>query len=117
MARIQKKIGAEARKKKKSEAEQVDLRSGRDEKPSLAPRKVVKQASVSNEVAPGKVGFFRKGSDFLREVASELKKVVWPTRKQAAGVTLVVLIFVFVVAAFLGLFDYALSKIVQIILT
>ena len=47
----------------------------------------------------------------------ELKKVTWPTRKQTAGTTLVVIILVFIVAAFLGIFDYGLSKLVEVVLT
>jgi preprotein translocase subunit SecE len=46
-----------------------------------------------------------------------LKKVVWPTRKQTTGTTVVVVVFVFIVAVFLGIFDYSLSKLVQVILT
>ena len=55
--------------------------------------------------------------EFLREVKVELNKVTWPTRKQTTGTTIVVILFVFVVAAFLGLFDYGLSKLVQVVLT
>ena len=55
--------------------------------------------------------------EFLREVKVELKKVTWPTRQQTTGTTIVVIIFVFIVAAFLGLFDFGLSKLVQVVLT
>ena len=62
-------------------------------------------------------GFFQKAIEFFREVKVELNKVTWPTRKQATGTTVVVILFVFVVAAFLGIFDYSLSKLVQVVLT
>jgi preprotein translocase subunit SecE len=61
--------------------------------------------------------FIQKSVEFLREVKVELNKVTWPTRKQTTGTTIVVIIFVFVVAAFLGLFDLGLSKLVQVVLT
>ncbi|WP_018682861.1 preprotein translocase subunit SecE [Actinokineospora enzanensis] len=47
---------------------------------------------------------------FLREVVSELRKVIWPTRKQMIGYTAVVLVFVaFMVALVAGL-DLGLGK-------
>lgn len=66
---------------------------------------------------PGAGNLFTKTAEFLREVKVELKKVVWPTRKQTTGTTVVVVIFVFIVAVFLGIFDYSLSKLVQVVLT
>ncbi len=66
---------------------------------------------------PGAGNVFARASEFFREVKVELKKVVWPTRKQTTGTTVVVIIFVFVVAVFLGVFDYSLSKLVQVVLT
>ncbi|HGY12199.1 MAG TPA: preprotein translocase subunit SecE [Desulfobacterales bacterium] len=65
----------------------------------------------------GEPNFFQKAMDFFREVKMELKKVTWPTRKQTTGTTIVVIIFVFVIAVFLGLFDLGLSKLVQVVLT
>jgi preprotein translocase subunit SecE len=53
----------------------------------------------------------------LREVKVELKKVTWPTRKQTTGTTIVVIIFVIILAVFLGIFDYSLSRLVQVVLT
>jgi len=66
---------------------------------------------------PGADNFFTRTAEFFREVKVELKKVVWPTRKQTGGTTVVVIIFVFIVAVFLGVFDYSLSKLVQVVLT
>ncbi|SER76743.1 preprotein translocase subunit SecE [Actinokineospora terrae] len=53
---------------------------------------------------------FARTSRFLREVVSELRKVIWPTRKQLIGYTAVVLVFVtFMVALVAGL-DVGLGK-------
>ena len=71
----------------------------------------------SVDIRTGEPNVFQKSIEFLREVQVELKKVTWPTRKQTTGTTIVVIIFVFVVAAFLGLFDLGLSKLVQVVLT
>ena len=42
---------------------------------------------------------------FFRELKSELKKVVWPTPKQVAKNTLVVIACVLIVGVFIWLFD------------
>ena len=43
---------------------------------------------------------------YFRELRSELKKVVWPTARQVAKNTLIVLACVLVVGAFIWMFDY-----------
>jgi preprotein translocase subunit SecE len=50
---------------------------------------------------------------FLREVKTELKKVTWPSRKDALSGTVVVLVAVFVIALFLGLVDSLLSALIK----
>jgi preprotein translocase subunit SecE len=53
---------------------------------------------------------FARLARFLKEVVSELRKVIWPTRKQMITYTAVVLVFVaFMVAVIAGL-DLALTK-------
>jgi preprotein translocase subunit SecE len=55
-------------------------------------------------------GFFARIWRFLKEVVAELRKVIWPTRKQMITYTAVVLVFVaFMVAVIAGL-DFALIK-------
>ena len=56
-----------------------------------------------------------KAIQFLSEVRSEVKKVTWPTKKEAVGGTVVVLVVVFIMALFLGLVDMLLSKIIGVI--
>jgi preprotein translocase subunit SecE len=50
---------------------------------------------------------------FLREVKSELSKVVWPGRSQVIRTTIAVIILSLVVAAFLGAVDYGLNKLIE----
>jgi preprotein translocase subunit SecE len=57
-----------------------------------------------------------KAIQFLSEVKGEVKKVTWPSKKEALGGTAVVLVVVFVMALFLGLVDLLLSKIVETLL-
>ncbi len=49
---------------------------------------------------------------FVRQVVSELKKVVRPTRNELLTYTSVVLVFVLAVMSFTGLLDYGFGKLV-----
>jgi len=59
---------------------------------------------------------FEKIVQFLKEVQIELKKVVWPTRKDTIASTTVVLILVIIIAIYLGLVDLGLSRVIRAIL-
>ncbi|MGD8564451.1 MAG: preprotein translocase subunit SecE [Desulfarculaceae bacterium] len=67
--------------------------------------------------AKGPARWWEASVQFLREVKTELKKVTWPSRKQTISSTGVVLILVFIVAAFLGLVDMILSKLVDLVVS
>ncbi len=54
-----------------------------------------------------------KAKDFLTDVKIEVKKVTWPSRKEALAGTGVVLFLVFIMAIYLGIVDTILSKIVE----
>ncbi len=54
-----------------------------------------------------------KALQFLSEVKVEVKKVTWPSKREALGGTGVVLVVVFLISLFLGLVDALLSKLVQ----
>ncbi|MFO7862285.1 MAG: preprotein translocase subunit SecE [Desulfosalsimonas sp.] len=60
--------------------------------------------------------YFGNWIQFLREVKVELGRVTWPTRKETVGTTAVVLVFVFIIAIFLGVVDMGLSSLVRLIL-
>lgn len=66
----------------------------------------------SIETTEEKLGLFARVGLFYRQILSELKKVVWPTRKQLSTYTAVVLVFVLFVIAVVSLFDLVLTKIV-----
>lgn len=53
---------------------------------------------------------------FLKEVASELKKVTWPTREETIKLTIVVIVISAVVGMFIGGLDILLVKITSVIL-
>ena len=59
--------------------------------------------------------FVRIGSRlarFFREMRSELKKVVWPTRKQLVNNTLIVLGMMILVSVVIGGYDYIMKLLV-----
>jgi len=58
-----------------------------------------------------------RATTFVTEVWSELKKVYWPTRKETYAATVVVVVITLIVAVFLGVADYAISRLVRIVLS
>ncbi len=47
---------------------------------------------------------------FYRQVLAELRKVIWPTRKELITYTTVVIFFVLVVIAYVTSLDYVFGK-------
>ena len=47
---------------------------------------------------------------FFRETVAELKKVNWPTRKEATQLTVIVLLVVIAMSTLLGVLDYLFSR-------
>jgi preprotein translocase subunit SecE len=60
--------------------------------------------------------YFGSWIQFFREVKVELTKVTWPSKKQTMGSTVVVIVFVFVIAFFLGIVDMGLSNLIRLVL-
>ena len=62
-----------------------------------------------------KLGLVARIGLFYRQVINELRKVVWPTRKQLSTYTAVVLVFVTFIIAVVSLLDLVLTKIVFLV--
>ena len=60
--------------------------------------------------------FVKDTGQFFREVKVELQKVTFPTRQETVSSTAVVLVLTFILGAYLGFSDWALSRIVQTLL-
>jgi preprotein translocase subunit SecE len=54
--------------------------------------------------------------DFLKDVRSEMRKVVWPTREDVQTTTIVVLITVFIFAAYFWLVDNVIGRGIEVLL-
>ncbi len=57
-----------------------------------------------------------KVTQFLRESRGELRKVTWPTPKEALSSTSVVIVVVIIISIFLGIVDLGLTKIIRLVL-
>ena len=55
-------------------------------------------------------------TSFVGEVREELKQVSWPTREELAGSVLVVFVGVALLAVFISVCDFVLSKAAQLLL-
>ena len=53
----------------------------------------------------------RRG-EFLKEVRGELRKVAWPTRSEVINYSIIVLVAVVVLTAFIAAVDYGVSEFV-----
>ncbi len=54
---------------------------------------------------------------YFRETIGELRKVNWPTRKEATNLTIIVLIVTFGMSVVLGLLDFIYSRFMALILS
>ena len=80
-----------------------------EKKTNAAPAKAV-TAVKKDETKPG---FFKRVAKWFREMKSELKKVVWPTRKELFNNTLVSVVVMIVSAIVLWGFDMLASGLVH----
>ncbi|HVM27293.1 MAG TPA: preprotein translocase subunit SecE [Mycobacteriales bacterium] len=53
---------------------------------------------------------FRRILTFYRQVVAELRKVIWPTRRELVTYTAVVLVFVLFMVAVVSLYDFGASQ-------
>ena len=51
--------------------------------------------------------------NYIKQVIAELRKVIWPNRKQMIGYTTVVLVFLVFMVALIGGVDFGLAKLVM----
>lgn len=53
---------------------------------------------------------------YFRETIGELRKVSWPSRREATNLTVVVLIVILGMSAFLGILDFVFSRFFALLL-
>jgi preprotein translocase subunit SecE len=62
------------------------------------------------------VSWVKGTREYLTEVQAEYKKITWPPQKEAVAGTIGVVAVVAVVTVVLGIVDFALSQITQLLL-
>jgi len=78
------------------------VRSGKTERKGTA--------TVARDGRQEKGNIFSRLSRFLREVVAELRKVIWPTRKEMITYTVVVIVFVVFMVALVAGLDVLFAK-------
>ena len=74
---------------------------------------VKKSAKKSDE---SRIAWWVQFRQYLREVVYELRKVVWPSRKETIATTSVVVVIVIISGIFLGIVDFLLSRFVRLLI-
>ena len=110
---------AKSKKKRKKKSAAAKAAAEKAKAVALTESKPAKKRKAATEVSlkdrtSGVVDTVRQ---FLREVRAELGKVTWPSRKDTIASTSVVLVIVILIAAFLGIVDLGLSKIMRLVLS
>ncbi len=99
-------------------------RSGQGQRTELAkkgaqkPVKAKKREGVKKAVAKKsdepQTPWWDRFQQYLREVVYELRRVVWPSKKETIGSTSVVLVIVLICGVYLGIVDLILSRLIRV---
>ena len=57
-----------------------------------------------------KKNIFSRLALFIRQVVVELRKVIWPTRKELINYTIVVVFFVLLMAGIIAIYDFVFTR-------
>lgn len=107
----QKKTDQEKReKRKKIQDDRADQDSNSVKKTYVPVKASTKQKEIN------KNSFFWRSVEFVKEAKGELKRVVWPGRRQTMASTIMVVVFVAIISSFLGLADFILSGLMTFVL-
>lgn len=71
---------------------------------------------ISDKSAPKKPGFFVRMKKYFKDLKSEIKKVVWPNKKQVINNTSIVIAFLIVSSIIIGAFDFVINMVVGLFL-
>ncbi|OBG75083.1 preprotein translocase subunit SecE [Mycobacterium sp. E2462] len=119
VARPQRPTGKRTRQRVADAEEDVDAASSAEAEAS-APDKGKKDAKAKKAKKPKKPGDrtanpFLFVFNYLKQVVAEMRKVIWPNRKQMVSYTTVVLVFLAFMVALVGLADFGLTKLVLLV--
>jgi preprotein translocase subunit SecE len=124
-ARPQRPTGKRSRQRAADADEDVDVESL--DEVEVAEEDEAKKARISKKAKAGKKAEKPKKPgerpanpfvfvyNYLRQVVAEMRKVIWPNRKQMLTYTSVVLAFLAFMVALVGLADFGLTKLVLLV--
>ena len=97
-----------------AESEAVDLETGTKASPTKNGAGTAKKTAKKAADRPSR-NPFKFVWTYLLQVVAELRKVIWPNRKQMINYTAVVLVFLAFMVALIGLVDLGLAKLVMLV--
>lgn len=120
VTRPQRPSGKRSRQKAVDAGEDADAGSS-GEIEVLGKDKTKKAAKAKKAAKPKRSGDHRANPfvfvyNYLKQVVAEMRKVIWPNRKQMITYTSVVLAFLAFMVALVGLADFGLTKLVLLVL-
>ena len=74
------------------------------------------RATAVRDARPPRAPLPKRLVRFLREVVAELRKVIWPTRKELLTYAAVVIVFVSIMLTVVGLLDLGFAKAILFVL-
>jgi preprotein translocase subunit SecE len=123
-ARPQRPTGKRSRQRVADAGEDVDVESSdeaEDSKKASAGDKAAKKARSEKKAKKPKKPGDRTANplvfvyNYLKQVVAEMRKVIWPNRKQMLTYTSVVLVFLAFMVALVGLADLGLTKLALLV--
>lgn len=119
VTRPQRPTGKRSRQKAADAGEDADAESP-DEIEASGKDKAKKGAKTKKAAKPKKPADSRANPfvfvyNYLKQVVAEMRKVIWPNRKQMLTYTSVVLAFLAFMVALVGLADFGLTKLVLLV--
>jgi preprotein translocase subunit SecE len=100
--------------KDKTQAAQVADKPAKAAKPAPKAGKGKDEAGAAGTSVSARI---ESAKEFFEQSKVELKKVTWPTKQETVRTGVAVLVFSVIMALYLGVVDFALSKIVALILS
>jgi preprotein translocase subunit SecE len=95
-----------------SSAVELTESEAEDEAGKKKPKKKAKKARKPGEPSTNPIVYVY---NYLKQVVAELRKVIWPNRKQMGTYTSVVLAFLVFMVALIGVVDLGLAKLVLMV--
>jgi preprotein translocase subunit SecE len=92
----------------------VDLATGTEATPTKNGADTAKKTAKKRDEGPSRNPFTFVWN-YLKQVVAELRKVIWPNRKQMVTYTTVVLLFLVFMVALIGLVDMGLARLVTLV--